>query len=354
MINVFINGKDEMAHDLKKHRGITSLANVLNALVKKDRGAINICLNGCGINNSYLRDFGAIFTFNLEQQVNEVIEKVKAEIIKTESIKLNLYGFSRGGAAVFWICKKLKDIPKEQLTITASAFEPVPGNFMRGVYLDKLIGANTTLSSQISDLSGCKNISRLQVLFTNQPLPYIACHGPILPILPKNCYVDVDVTAGCHKGSELFCKFEEVTPLNDESAISFHQVVDFLEQSGLQFDFSQLNLGDTLKLRTTENKVNLLKKIEVSPTTRAMHFKNKIKAKDFGSNDDRAVFLNLYHQRLEGKDKNLSECALVLDDYNPKPTRSNYLKSFGTFNSAASRNISHEPCSSFSNSRNNM
>ncbi|EHL30833.1 hypothetical protein [Legionella drancourtii] len=185
MINVFINGTDEVAHDLTQHRGITSLANLLNALVKKDSDTLNICLNGCSIDNPYSKDFGVIFTFNLEQQVNEVVEKVKEEIKKTGSVKLNLYGFSRGGAAVFWICQKLKNIPKEQLTIAASAFEPVPGNFMRGVYLDKLSGVNTTLSSQISDLSGCKNISRLQVLFTNEPLPDIACHGPILPILPK-------------------------------------------------------------------------------------------------------------------------------------------------------------------------
>ncbi|MEN9449814.1 MAG: hypothetical protein RJA83_428 [Pseudomonadota bacterium] len=356
MINVFINGTDEAAHDLTVHKGITSLANLLNALVKKNSDTINICLNGCSIDNPYSRDLGAIFTFNLEHQVNEIIEKVKAEIKETGSVKLNLYGFSRGAAAVFWICQKLKAIPKAQLTITASAFEPVPGNFMCGVYLDKLSSANTTLSSKISDLSDCKNISRLQVLFTNEPLPDIACHGPILPILPKNCYVDVDVTAGCHKGSQLFFKFGEVTSYNNESAISFHQVVDFLEQGGLQFDFSQLKLSDTLQDRSTQNKVNLLKEIKVSPTRRAMHFKNKIKAKDFGSKDDSAVFLNLYHQRLENKPKDFSECALVLTDYNPKPTYSNCQKSFGLFNLTASvNNASHEEvytCSSnISNNR---
>jgi hypothetical protein len=170
-------------------------------------------------------------------------------------------------------------------------------------------------------------------LFTNEPLPDIICHGPILPILPKNCYVDVDVIAGCHKGSELFKIFGEVTPYNKESAISFHQVVDFLEQSGLQFDFSQLKLNSTLQDRSTQNKVNLFKEIKVSSTRRAMHFKNKIEATDFNSNeDDIAVFLNLYHQRLEGKDKNLAECTLILKDYNPKPTYSNCLKSFGIFN----------------------
>lgn len=358
MINVFINGTDEVAHDLTQHRGITSLANLLNALVKKDSDTLNICLNGCSIDNPYSKDFGVIFTFNLEQQVNEVVEKVKEEIKKTGSVKLNLYGFSRGGAAVFWICQKLKNIPKEQLTIAASAFEPVPGNFMRGVYLDKLSGVNTTLSSQISDLSGCKNISRLQVLFTNEPLPDIACHGPILPILPKNCYVEVDVTAGCHKGSELFMiNNGRITPYNNESAISFHQVVDFLEEGGIQFDFSQLKLSDTLQDRSTINKVNLLREIEISPTSRAMHFDNEIKAKEFISKESVAIFLNLYHQKLEGKDENLSECALVLKDYNPKPTYSNCLKSIGIFKTTAvigGALASYATYSYFSNSTNNM
>ncbi|WP_133137507.1 hypothetical protein [Legionella rowbothamii] len=335
IINVFINGTDEEAHDLTKHRGMTSLANLLNALVKKDTDTINLCLNGCSIDNHYSQDLGAIFTFNLEHQVNEVVEKVKEEINKTESLQLNLYGFSRGGAAVFWICQKLKNIPKEQLTISASAFEPVPGNFMRSVYLDKLSGANTTLSSQICDLSGCKNLSRLQVLFTCDPLPDIACHGPILPILPTSCEVEVDVTAGCHKSSELFGIYNQVFPYNKESAVSFHQIVDFLEQGGLQFDFSQLKLSNSLQDRSTKNKINLLREIEVSPTSRSMHFDNEIKAKKFISKKSDAIFLNLYHQKLEGNDKNLSECALILKDYNPKPTYSNCLKSIGIFKNTA-------------------
>jgi len=164
-INVFINGTDEEIHDLTEYNGLTSLANILHALAKKE-DSLNICLNGCSINNSHPLDLGALFTFHLEQQVNEIVQKVKEEINKNGKVHLNLYGFSRGGAAVLWLCKKLKDISPEQLTINASAFEPVPGNFVRGVYVDKLSGANTTLASQISDLSDCKNISRLQILFT--------------------------------------------------------------------------------------------------------------------------------------------------------------------------------------------
>ena len=66
-----------------------------------------------------------------------------------------------------------------------------------------------------------------------------------------------------------------------------------------------------------------------------MHFDNEIKAKKFISKKSDAIFLNLYHQKLEGNDKNLSECALILKDYNPKPTYSNCLKSIGIFKNTA-------------------
>ncbi|MBA2648076.1 MAG: hypothetical protein H0U75_00500 [Legionella sp.] len=172
-------------------------------------------------------------------------------------------------------------------------------------------------------------------MFTNEPLPDIACHGPLLPMLPEDCHVEVDVTPGCHKGSELFRVYNgEIAPYNNESAIAFHQVVDFLEQGGLQFDFTQLNLSYRLQDRSTQNKINLLKEIEVRPTLRSMHFDNEIKASEFNPNDKASIFINLYHQKLAGKNKNLSECALVLKDYNPKPTFSNCLKSIGIFKTA--------------------
>ncbi|WP_040535085.1 hypothetical protein [Legionella drancourtii] len=168
----------------------------------------------------------------------------------------------------------------------------------------------------------------------------------------------MDVTAGCHKGSELFMiNNGRITPYNNESAISFHQVVDFLEEGGIQFDFSQLKLSDTLQDRSTINKVNLVREIEISPTSRAMHFDNEIKAKEFISKESVAIFLNLYHQKLEGKDENLSECALVLKDYNPKPTYSNCLKSIGIFKTTAvigGALASYATYSYFSNSTNNM
>lgn len=330
-INVFINGTDERTHDLDNHNGITSLANVLHALAETREDITNICIDGCSINNPYPMDFGAIFTFNLEKQVNEIARQVREEVMENQQVHLNLYGFSRGGAAVFWLCKKLKDIPGDRLTINASAFEPVPGNFMRGVYVDKISGANTTLASQISDLRDCKNVARIQVLFTCDPLPDIACHGPVLPVLPKKCEIDVDVTAGCHKGSEIFSIFDKnVIPFNAKSAISFHQIVDFLESGGMQFDFSKLELCPSLKDRSTENKTQLLQAIRIKPTKRSMHFGNEITAKK-GS----AEYLNLYHQKLEKQPEDPRQCQLVLKNYSPVPTYYNCQKSLGFFSTAA-------------------
>jgi hypothetical protein len=331
-INVFINGTDERARDLNVYEGRTSLANVLHALAVKNDSTINYCLDGCGIDNPHPLDSGAIFTFNLENQVNDIVNKIHAALEQTDKVNLNLYGFSRGGAAVFWLCKKLKDIPKERLSINASAFEPVPGNFVRGAYADNLIGTQATLASQISDLRDCENINRMQVLFTCKPLPDITCHGPILPILPKNAFTHVDVTAGCHKGAEEFIVInKEVMPWNHLSLIAFHQVVDFLEEGGLAFDFSQLELEKELSDRRSKNKMDLFNLVNVEPSHRAMHFYNEIRANDWVSKEGCPRYLNLYHQQLAGQEKNPSDCKLVLKDYNPTPTYSNGLKSFGLF-----------------------
>ncbi|MGQ3890171.1 hypothetical protein ACQUW5_14230 [Legionella sp. CNM-1927-20] len=349
-MNVFINGTDETADDLSSYEGITSLANVLHALAIKNDKTVNYCLDGCGINNQHPLDLGAIFTFNLEKQVNDIVKKVKSIIDENGKVHLNLYGFSRGGAAVLWICKKLKDISNDKLSINASAFEPVPGNFIRGAYADKLTGTCATLASQIADLSDCNNINRIQVLFTADPLPDIACHGPILPILPKNTFTQADVTSGCHKSAERFIvTAHSVRPSNKHSLIAFHQIVDFLEESGLEFDFSQLALSTKLRDRSTQNKLSILKQITVEPSHRAMHFYNEIKVKDFSING--VQYVNLYHQSLEGKEHDMSQCALVLKEYNPAPTYSNGLKSFGLFTTstvaAASTAVLYSASSSY-------
>src|SRR3990167_5471225 len=231
-ISVYFNGTDD-DNDVPEHGRIT-LAALLDQMTVKDHNNFSICVNGCGVETQDIRDLGAIFTFHLEKQVLNIAKQVE-EMVKSseDKVVLNVYGFSRGGAAAFWLGQKLKHISADRLTINVASFEPVPGNFITGVYGDLLLGTNSTLSAAVADLTECKNIANALVLFTNQPLPDIACHAPILPSLPTTCKAEIDVTPGCHKGAVAFYKSgESIKPANDESEIAFHRVVDFMQKCG--------------------------------------------------------------------------------------------------------------------------
>ncbi|MGC1181801.1 hypothetical protein [Legionella sp.] len=175
----------------------------------------SICLEGCGVNNNDLRDLGVVFTFRLVNQIKQLENNIRERIKNGhEKLRLNLYGFSRGGAAVFLLCQNLRDISFSKIEINAVSFEPVPGNFITGVYADSFLGINYTLSSMVYDLSECKNIHNILVLFTNKPLPDSSCHAPILPAFPRTANSQTEVLPGCHKGAELCGIFSSKTGNN--------------------------------------------------------------------------------------------------------------------------------------------
>ena len=347
-ICVYLNGTDEPArfHDSQ----ITSLANLLHHLTVQDENTESICLDGCGINNPWVRDLGAIFTWNLEGQVSEIAKEIRVKA-SAEKIVLNIYGFSRGGAGAFWLASKLKDVPAEQLEINILPFEAVPGNFINNVYFDKALALDATLSSQIADLSDCQNIRRVYSLYTNIPLPDIACHGPILPALPAGCEHKVDIVPGCHKGSELFRVREpnmlspkyQIEAYNDESAIAFHQAVKFLQECGTKLNFDRFSLDRLLKedaplQKMYDNKVAELicqndehigigAPSKPQSTTRAMHFSNSIYARP--TPDKR--YLNLFHQCLANVPANPKACILFMEDSDPRPSISNGQKSAANY-----------------------
>jgi hypothetical protein len=336
IFNVYINGTNQ-SNELGS---FTSLANVLHAMTVQNEGHASLCLEGCGVNNSDPRDMGAIFTFYLESQVNKVVEQINGIIQNSnDKLILNLYGFSRGGAAVFWMCKKLKNIDPSRLEINVASLEPVPGNFIRASYIDNLSGAGTTLSSQISDLSDCKNINNVLVLFTNIPLDDIACHGPVLPILPASAKTTVDVIPGCHANAQFYQRvlngLDSDTP---QSAISFHYIANFMRDCETQFDFKRFTLSTNLDLKNQqrlkailsdqvkgimrpEDRQRLEKYLpkgegDVFESKRSMHFYNEIITKP-----DNA-YLNLMHKKLETNqdDVDNSNCILTVKDPSPRPT----------------------------------
>lgn len=321
IINVYFNGTDD-SNDVPDIGRITLAALLDQLTVKDELDNFSICVNGCGVETQDIRDLGAIFTFHLEKQVTEIAKQIE-DIAKFNQVTLNVYGFSRGGAAAFWLCQKLKHIPADKLSINVASFEPVPGNFVTGVYGDILLGTNTTLSAAVADLTACKNIKNMLVLFTNQPLPDIVCHAPLLPAFPSNCKTTVDVTPGCHKSAVSFyiCG-QAVRPTNTESAIVFHRIIEFMQQCGTIFDFTKLKLNSQL-IHSTEIKEDnsrllklydeLARKTAFSDHSikRSMHLHNTIFTKA-----DNKKYLNRFHQELLGKEANDKDSMLSIEHTN--------------------------------------
>lgn len=326
-ISVYFNGTDE-SNDVPEY-GSISLAALLDHLtVKDDTNFFSTCVTGCGIENKNTRDLGALFTFHLEEQVSQIAEQVERMVQESnDKVILNVYGFSRGGVAAFLLCQKLKHIAKDQLMINVASFEPVPGNLITGVYGDLLLGTHSTLSASVADLTECKNIANMLILFTNQPLPDLTCHAPILPALPSTCHSDVDVTPGCHKNAVSFYKKgQSINPTNEESAIVFHRIVEFMHQHGTSFDTDRLNLDRDLVCPDHNNKQKLLSLYSLlrqvtsftdNSHNRAMHLHNTIFTDK--NNTHNKQYLNRYHQQLcKVKNINDDDCLLTIDHRNPQ------------------------------------
>lgn len=334
IISVYFNGTDD--EDTVPDYGCITLAALLHQMtVTDDLHNFSICVNGCGIETRDFRDLGGIFTFHLEKQVLKIANLVEGMVKSSvDEIILNIYGFSRGGAAAFWLCQKLKHIPIDRLKINVVSCEPVPGNFVTVVYGDLLLGINSTLSSAVSNLTPCQNISNMLVLFTNEPLPDIACHAPILPALPSSCNTEIDVTPGCHKNAVAFYKRGTlIESRNDESAIVFHRVVEFMQKSGTKFNFNSFDFDTDLIFSKEiklddKNKDKLLRLYEgvvrrrelcYGEQKRSMHFNNTI----FTTSETKK-YLNHYHQKLSNENINDKNCVFTLHNRNPVPMNHQY------------------------------
>lgn len=320
IINVYFNGTDD-ANDIPLNGRVT-LADLLNHLTVTDESKHTICVNGCGVDTKYFRDFNGIFAFHQEDQVIEVAKGVQAAVSNSiENVVLNVFGFSRGAAAAFLLAQKLKHIPSSSLTINIAAIEPVPGNFVTAVYGDMLLGVNMTLSAAVADLTKCHNIENMLVLFTNEPLPDFVCHAPILPAFPQSCKAEVDVVAGCHKNAVHFYKDgNAIHAYNTESEIVFFRIVEFMKKCGTTFDFSKYQLDASL----TRSKEVLLplhdylaaKHLILSNgRKRSMHLNNTI-----FTATEKKKYLNRYHQQLSGVE-NINDNDSVLSIQDCKPQR---------------------------------
>lgn len=315
--NIYFNGTNETA-EIPRSGQLISLATVLHEMTT-DSAKQNV--PGCAVDNPDVRDLGQIFTFNLTAQVKQIAHEIEQELASSsKAITLNIYGFSRGAVAAFLVAQLLKHIPKDRLIINIVAIDPVPGNFITTVHGDLILGVASTLSAAVADLSECNNIGRLLILFTNEHVDAV-CHAPILPTYPKLCHAEIDVTPGCHSTAVAFININNFfTNLNQESAVVFYRVIEFMQKCGTTLDLSKFKLTKVLRLDSdisinqNHNLKTLYSSLLQNSTndSRVMHLYNMILTRA------NKLYLNHHHQKLCDVVINDETCALTIQKRNPE------------------------------------
>lgn len=322
IITIYFNGSNES--DKIPELGTISLATLLNAITKQDKDHhYSFCITGCNIDNHDYRDLGIVFTFNLQRQVMEVLARIKKIIAEAgqEPIQINLFGFSRGAIAVFWVSQLLKEFKNVKINLVA--LDPVPGNLISTAFLDQILGIDMSVSSAVANLTECDNLDKALILFTNEAHPDLACYAPLLPALPSQCKAEVDVTPGRHRGAAMYKKQANyIAPMNYESTIVFNRIVRFMEECGTKFNFNRFNLHNQLKL-PNESLIpiynTLITKIleKNNQPIREMHNSNRIT-----TSLTNRVAANHHHFKLLGKQQERFAdfyCLLTIKDRYPQP-----------------------------------
>ncbi len=221
-----------------------------------------------------------VFAGNLEKQVRDVVQnyihpKISEFSLNEQKLRLNVYGYSRGGIGAFLVCQELKDIDPKYFEINVITVDPVSGNLKMTSYLDQFFNVHYTLSNRASDLSACKSLKNVTTLLANQS--FLPAFAASLPKLPKKCKSVVDVIPGGHQGIEEFVKMP---------------VMDFLRTHGTQFrTLEQRALLNKKRRKEYEKKVK-----SATTDVRSMHHGHTIYTRPH----PKRVYFNKDHQKLAG------------------------------------------------------
>lgn len=195
------------------------LAGSLWQAASSNSSQIKMGFKGCGIDYGWK---GTIFGTGLEEQCGEVVEQVKKLLSNGQNVTVNAYGHSRGGIACLLLAKMLGDYSSDLVTVNLVLMDPVPGNL---IISSKLDFAGLTLAKQSMDLSKCRNLNAVLAIYTQEPLPALSFHAPIIPTYPATTNLDEHIIPGCHSGAQY-------TDFNEESRITSWLVYNFLHKHG--------------------------------------------------------------------------------------------------------------------------
>ena len=294
-------------------------------------GQLAWCLDGnCSQGNESPLEIGA--AKDLQSEIDRFTSIIKSIVDDANGEKLRavLVGFSRGGVAVLKAALDLQNIPSDLLELHICAVDPAPGaSNVSAVALN-------SWAKTVSDLRACKNIQSIQLLYASAAqsnervsstnfslyggMEYLVgnlinlyagmCFNAIKPLLPPELKGDIGVQPGSHVEIQaMIYQNEKLSPASDKSLITFHRVVRFLLSCGVQFDESKLTLDSSLNLATVEPLKAALQRENAAiqtVSTYALHNDDMVEVRPY------QMYLNTFHQRVDGVEENLNSCALTV------------------------------------------
>lgn len=279
------------------HALYTAMAKEEAAIAAGKTVHLKMRFDGCGVARGLL---GTLFAVGLDEQCEQV-KKVVVRLVHLHhctELTVNAIGLSRGGIACLMLAKKLDALVKERwsegpsvgssswfswrssdqwnegpfprVAVNLLCFDPVPGNFVASTkYLDAF-GVTTAWANM--DLSACdaRVVQRALILYPYVPLPAIAAHAPLMPVLPPGVAI-YDVILGCHQGA-MFNGVEDVATMMSACIIRNFLVAHgtlLYEQSVTAY----VHADSTLLKRIGAEHVNG----QATQSTRHTHARNDVK-----------------------------------------------------------------------------
>lgn len=207
------------------------LASVLYTATNTDDQNLKLGFNGCGIDYGLK---GILFGTGLEKQCNEVVAKVIQLLREGKRVKLNAYGHSRGAIACLLLAKMLGKFDRDIVEVNLALMDPVPGNLIITSTIDF---THQTLARQAMDLSQCRNLNQVLVIYPSKPLSDLVAHAPLIPVYPSSCQVTEELIPYCHAGAQFMRSTEKgYIGRNAESNITFNLILRFLTKVGTKLN----------------------------------------------------------------------------------------------------------------------
>jgi hypothetical protein len=143
-------------------------------------------------------------------------------------------------------------------------------------------------------------------------------------VLPDSCQAEIDVTPGCHKGAVAFRHLgDSMGALNDESAVVFYRVIEFMKKCGTLFDSpqnrrvidSEDSSLDQNDIRDAYERLAIKASFQIDKSQlRHMHLYNAI-----FTATEKKQYVNRHHQMLcDPEGLNDEDCLLTVKNRNPR------------------------------------